>query len=72
VIIGDLEIAHRWEDDQNYVFMRNTKNNALYYMTWYKSRGRTDLILRNGEKITLPEFRELLEEMLKPLRSCTY
>jgi len=66
VTIGDLEIAHEWEDDQNYVFIHNTKTSDLYYVTWYKSRGRTDRILHNGKKITLPEFRKLIEEMLKP------
>jgi len=68
VFIGDLEVAHFWCDDQNYVFIRNTQTNDLYYATWYKSRGRTDLILHNGRKITLTEFKKLLLEMLKPVR----
>lgn len=68
VFIGDLEIAHFWHEDQNYVFIRNTKTNDVYYATWYKSRGRTDLILRNGQKITCPQFKQLLREMLKPVK----
>jgi len=68
VFIGDLEIVHEWHEDQNYVFIHNCRTNDLYHMTWYKSRGRTELILCNGHKITLGEFKALLVEMLKPQR----
>jgi hypothetical protein len=68
VFIGDLEVMHKWFEDYNYVFIRNIKTNDLYYATWYKSRGRTDLILHNGQKITLDAFKNLLTEMLKPLK----
>ena len=63
--IGKLEILHLYLEDQNYVFIRNTGTNDLYYATWYKDRGRTDLILHNGQKITLYNFKKLLLEMLK-------
>ena len=69
VFIGELEIVHQWDEDQNYVFIRNINTNNLYYITWYKSRGRTDSFLKNGNHITLTEFRYLLEEMLKPIRT---
>lgn len=69
VFIGDLEISHQWDEDQNYVFIRNTRTNDLYYATWYKSRGRTDLILHNGKKISLSSFKNLLLEMLESIKS---
>lgn len=68
VFIGELEIVHQWDEDQNYVFIRKCIDNDLYFITWYKSRGRTDLFLKNGKPISLKEFRELLEEMLKPIQ----
>ena len=68
VVIGHLEVGHIWQDDQNYVFIRNFVTNDVYYATWYKSRGRTELILHNGQKITLENFRKLMLEMLKPPR----
>jgi len=72
VYIGDVEIGHMWQDDQNFVFIRNVKSNDVYYVTWYKSRGRTDLILHNGKKITLENYKKLLNEMLKPIAEQVY
>ena len=68
IFIGDLEVCHQWDSDQNYVFIHNAQTNDLYYATWYKSRGRTDLILHNGHPISLSTFKKLLLEMIKPLR----
>jgi hypothetical protein len=67
VFVGDLEVGHIWQDDQNYVFIRNAATNDVYYATWYKSRGRTELILHNGQKITLENFKRLMLELLNPV-----
>jgi len=67
IFIGDLEIIHQWNDDENYVFIRDIKRNNLYYATWYKSRGRTDLILKNGKPINLTAFKVLLMKMTQPV-----
>uniref|UniRef100_A0A6M3XY25 Uncharacterized protein n=1 Tax=viral metagenome TaxID=1070528 RepID=A0A6M3XY25_9ZZZZ len=64
VFIGNLEVSHQWHDDQNYVFIRDIGTNDLYYITWCKSRGRTDVILHNGQHISLENFKELLVKML--------
>lgn len=69
VFIGNLEVVHQWFEDQNYVFIRNLETNDLFYASWYKSRGRTDLILHNGQKITLPAFKDLLTELLEPVKT---
>jgi len=72
IFIGDLEVVHQWFEDQNYVFIRNLETNDLFYATWYKSRGRTDLILHNGQKITLTAFKNLLIELLKPVKTLDF
>jgi hypothetical protein len=68
VHLGSLSVTHRWDDDRNFVYMVDSNTGAVYYATWYKSRGRTDVILRNGQKITLENYRQLLQLMLQPLQ----
>jgi hypothetical protein len=66
VCVGNLTIAHLWEDDQNYVTIQNDLTKDCYEITWYKERGRTDNFQLNHKPITLTQFKDLLTEMLKP------
>jgi hypothetical protein len=64
VKIGRFEIIHQWHEDTNYVTLRDTKNNDLYYVEWYKSRGCTSMFLKNGNPIMLGAYKELITELL--------
>ena len=57
VSIEGLEIKRYRVDDTWYVFLF-TKD-SFYTIEWYKSRGRTDFIRKNGYDITLKEYIEL-------------
>lgn len=55
-----LDIHIMFKDDTWNSVIIDRVNNDLYYTTWYKSRGRTDKITKNGEIITLDEYIEIL------------
>jgi len=62
--IADTEIIKVWHDDNNYVTLRDTNTNDLYYVEWYKSRGATSEFLKNGRPITLIEYEALITTLL--------
>jgi len=64
VKIGRFEVIHKWHEDMNYVTLRDTENDNLYYVEWYKSRGCTSEFLINSKPITLVEYKELITELL--------
>lgn len=55
-----IDIHILFKDDTWTGVIIDRDNNDVYYISWYKSRGRTDKILKNGEPITLDEYLEIL------------
>lgn len=55
--IGPFEIKYYIIDDQTTVFIFTPKN--FYEISWYKNRGRTDIIKMNGEPICLDDYIDL-------------
>lgn len=53
-------------DDQAYIMINIVRDDSIalacdsYMISWYKSRGKTDAILKNGSPITLREYCVLL------------
>lgn len=45
-------------DGQHYIFVHN--DNDFYIISWYKSRGKTDYIGKNGHLVDLDEYIELV------------
>lgn len=62
---GKFEIRYMWYADQYYVWILDLENNFLYLVTWYKERGKTDMILFQGEPIYLDELKYLLKRLKK-------
>lgn len=48
-------------EDQNYVFIR--VEGSLYHIEWYKSRGRTEVVNKDGQPITLVELQILIRHL---------
>lgn len=55
--IDSYEIKYFWHDNQTTFLI--FKDNDWYEISWYKSRGRTDTIKKNGEPIYLDDYIEL-------------
>lgn len=55
--IDSHEIKYFWHNDQTTFLI--FKDNDWYEISWYKSRGRTDIIKKNGEPIYLDEYIDL-------------
>lgn len=59
--IGSFEIKYYVVDDQTTIFL--FASNKWYEISWYKSRGRTDIIKMNGEPICLDDYIKLCNEL---------
>lgn len=65
---GDFISSHNWFNDQNYIniilHVYDERINKWilesYLITYYKNRGKTEVIYKNGKLITLDEYIELL------------
>lgn len=55
--INSYEIKFFQHDNQTTIFIFTS--NEWYEINWYKSRGRTDIIKKNGETIYLDEYIDL-------------
>lgn len=55
--IGSYEIKYFWHNEQTTFLI--FKDNDWYEISWYKSRGRTDSIKKNGEPIYIGEYIDL-------------
>lgn len=60
----DLMIIHyKQHDDQHYLQITLVKDDSdccdHYFISWYKSRGRTERIYKNGRPITIAEYVDL-------------
>lgn len=73
-ISGDLIAVHSGFSDQNYIQITTYSQAHIeeldnysewkfdqYLVTYYKSRGKTELILKNGKPININEYVELLQ-----------
>mgnify|MGYP003300883697 CR=1 FL=1 len=59
--IDGYEIKYFWHNGQTTFLI--FKDNDWYEISWYKSRGRTDTIKKNGEPIYLDEYIDLCNEL---------
>lgn len=59
--IASFEIKYYVIDDQTTIFIFTPTN--WYEISWYKSRGRTDIIKMNGEPIYLDDYIDLCNEL---------
>lgn len=59
--IDSYEIKFFRHDDQTTVFIFSSSD--WYEISWYKSRGRTDIIKMNGEPIYLDDYINLCNEL---------
>ena len=59
--IESHEIKYFCHDDITTIFI--FKDNDFYEISWYKQRGRTYIIKKNGEPIYLDEYIELCNEL---------
>lgn len=52
----------QYNDDDWYgnIIHENNNHRTSYFIRWYKNRGRTEVILKNGYNITLKEYIELI------------
>lgn len=66
---GDFLAVYSWFNDSNYVQTRNYEwyedkstewKFDQYLIAYYKDRGKTDIITKNGKPITFDEYVELL------------
>lgn len=63
---GVLWSGCHYHDDQSYIIINviinddRTIRSDTYLISWYKSRGRTEVFNKNGAPITLIEYSELL------------
>ena len=61
----DIEIKHECYADQFYFYITSLKNQFLYIVTWYKSRGNISCILFQGEVIDKNEFEYFYKFLLR-------
>lgn len=58
-----ITIHYNWHDDQHYLQITPVNDNLgycdHYFISWYKSRGRTERIYKNGRPIKIEEYAEL-------------
>lgn len=59
--ISKFEIKCYFINDSTYIFIFTPK--SFYEISWYKSRGRTDYIRKDGDLITLDEYIEICNEL---------
>jgi len=62
---GSLAVKFNNSEDSNIVRLAHIKNNcegiSTYAVGWYKSRGKTDYVKKNGKMITEEQYIKLLQ-----------
>ena len=64
--VGSFEIKYYIVDDQTTIFIFDSSN--WYEISWYKSRGRTDIIKMNGDPIYLDDYVNLCNNLKVALK----
>lgn len=60
-IKGEYEIKFYWESDQSTVYILGKCE--WFEVSWYKHRGNTETIKRNGQLISLDEYIEICNKL---------
>lgn len=60
----------KWHENQTYIFLNVitngvTINDDTYFISWYRSRGCTEIFTKNGRPIALDEYAALLNVLEK-------